>query len=297
MRLANIDGRAHAVSDDGGVDLADASAGRFGPSPDEIVGHLGDVVAWLAETQPELDPDLSTGALSVDPSRLGPPVTRPPQIFAIGVNYASHGAETGIALPTSPMVFTKFASSLAGPVADIPIIADTVDWEVELVAVIGRAGRDIPAERAWDHMVGFCIGQDISERTLQMANTPPQFSLAKSATNFSPIGPWITTLDELDDPADLAISCTGTPAGSWPEVLQESRTRHMVFDIPALVEHLSSYVELMVGDLIFTGTPEGVGFGRTPPRYLEVGTVLTSTIEGLGQLTNTCVTPRHERTP
>lgn len=291
MRLANIDGRAHLVTDEGGVDLAAASEGRFGPSPDDVVGDLDVVSAWFDETQPGLDPDLSTSALSADLSRLGPPVTRPPQIFAIGVNYASHGAETGIALPTTPMVFTKFVSSLAGPGADIPIITDTVDWEVELVAVIGTAGRDIPAERAWDHIAGYCVGQDVSERTLQMANTPAQFSLAKSVRNYAPIGPWLTTLDELADPADLAIACTGTPTGAEPETLQESRTRHMVFDVPAIVEHLSSYVELMVGDLIFTGTPEGVGFGLTPPRYLEVGTMLSSTIEGLGELANRCVAP------
>ncbi len=291
MRLANIDDRAHLVTDRGGVDLATASAGRFGPSVDDVIGHLTDVASWFDGTDLDLNADLSTGALLADLSRLGPPLTCPPQIFAIGVNYASHGDETGIAVPTTPMVFTKFASSLAGPAAKIPIITDTVDWEVELVAVVGTAGRNIAAERAWDHIAGFCIGQDISERALQMATLPPQFSLAKSARNFAPIGPWITSLDELVHPEDLAISCTSSRDGGAPETLQDSRTCHMVFDLPALVAHLSTYVELRVGDLIFTGTPEGVGFGCDPPRYLKVGTTLTSTIEGLGRLSNECVAP------
>ena len=137
--------------------------------------------------------------------------------------------------------------------------------------VIGKAGRNIDPASAWDHVAGFCVGQDISERTLQMANTPPQFSLAKSARNYAPIGPWITTLDELTDPADLAISCAASHKGAEPETLQASRTAHMVFDIPALMAHLSSYAELLVGDLIFTGTPEGVGFGLTPPRICNPG--------------------------
>lgn len=291
MRLANIDGRAHLVTAQGGTDLASASEGRFGPSTDEVIGRIADVAAWFDETDVDLDPTLSIGSLSADLSRLGPPVTRPPQIFAIGVNYASHGTETGIPLPLTPMVFTKFTSSLAGPAAAIPIIAGTVDWEVELVAVIGTAGRDISAHAAWDHIAGFCVGQDISERTLQMANMPPQFSLAKSARNYAPIGPWITTLDELANPDDLAISCTESRDGGAAETLQASRTRHMVFDVPDLVAYLSSYVELLVGDLIFTGTPEGVGFGRTPPRFLEPGMLLTSAIEGLGTLANECVAP------
>lgn len=284
MRLANVDGRATIITDRGGVDLERASAGRFGSHPDAAVVQILDVRRWVDEESPTLDPELSTSALQNDLGRLGPPVLRPPQIFAIGLNYADHADETGMELPSQPMVFTKFTSSLAGPGVDVPVLADTVDWEVELVAVIGRGGRDIAAADALDHVAGFCVGQDYSERRLQMVSTPAQFSLAKSLRNFSPIGPWLTTLDELDDPNDLAISCN-----NGDEVLQRSRTTSLIFDVPTLVEYLSSHVELLPGDLVFTGTPDGVGVGRRPRVFIQPGWTIESQIEGLGSLRNSFV--------
>lgn len=284
MRIANVAGRACLVTPSGGVDLFEASGGRFPESVDAAIGSFAQIAAWAESGDFTLDPDLSTTALLQDLSRLGPPISRPPQIFAIGLNYADHADETGLELPSQPMVFTKFASSLAGPGAEVPVLADTIDWEVELVAVIGTGGRDIAADNAWDHIAGLCIGQDISERRLQMASAPAQFSLAKSLRNYSPIGPWITTVDELDDPTDLAISCRRDD-----ETLQSSRTTSLIFDVATLVDYLSHHVELLPGDLIFTGTPDGVGVGRRPRVFIQPGWQIRSEIEGLGHMDNTFV--------
>jgi 2-keto-4-pentenoate hydratase/2-oxohepta-3-ene-1,7-dioic acid hydratase in catechol pathway len=256
----------------------------FSSLVDDVIPMLAEVGQWFAADEPELDPDLSTANLLADLERLGPPVTRPVQVFAIGLNYADHASETGLELPEQPMVFTKWTSSIAGPGAVVSLPAATVAWEVELVAIIGKGGRSIAAADALDHLAGYCIGQDISERRLQMASTPAQFSLAKSLQNFSPIGPWLTTLDEVADPMDLAIGCRRDG-----EVLQDSRTSHLIFDVPTLVEYLSARIELMPGDMIFTGTPDGVGVGRRPRVFIEPGWTITSEIEGLGQMRTTFV--------
>jgi len=186
MKLANVAGRACIVTPTGGVDLFVASDGRFAATVDAAIGSVHEIGEWFTATQPDLDPTLSTEALLADLSRLGPPINRPPQIFAIGLNYADHAEETGLELPSQPMVFTKFASSLAGPGAEVPVLADTIDWEVELVAVVGTGGRDIAAADAWSHIAGFCIGQDISERRLQMASAPAQFSGPGRSCDFVP---------------------------------------------------------------------------------------------------------------
>ncbi|WP_405729022.1 fumarylacetoacetate hydrolase family protein [Streptomyces sp. NBC_00028] len=284
MKLANLDGRATILTPHGSIDVESASGGRFPSHPDAAVACVAEIRDWLATTQPPADPKTTLAALTADPARLGPPVTHPSQIFAVGLNYLDHSAETGLTVPESPLVFTKFPSSLAGPGADIPLPAPTCDWEIELVVVIGEGGRDIPESKALDHIAGFCVGQDISERAAQMKGATPQFSLAKSHRAFTPIGPWLTTPDELDDPYDLALTCTLDS-----DTVQTGHTRDMIFDIPALISHLSSVCELRPADLILTGTPAGVGYSRTPPRYLTPGSVLRSTISGLGTLTNTCV--------
>lgn len=281
MRIANVDGRACAVTESGGVDIAAASNNQFPASVDDLIADLGAVAAWFRSSNIDLDPELSLDQLAQG-ARLGPPIQRPSQIFAIGLNYADHAEETGLELPDQPMVFTKFASSLAGARASVALSADTIDWEVELVVVIGEGGRAITKEAALEHVAGFCVGQDISERRLQMASSPAQFSLAKSLQGFSPIGPWITTLDELDNPLDLAIDCRNRT-----DVLQASRTTSLIFDVPSLIEYLTRFVELRPGDLIFTGTPDGVGVGRRPRQFIEPGWTITSSIEGLGSIHTT----------
>ncbi|MFJ9377191.1 fumarylacetoacetate hydrolase family protein [Streptomyces sp. NPDC101455] len=286
MKLANLDGRAVVVTPEGVIDLNSASNGRFSTSLDASVTRVAEIRQWLAATRPKADPTITLAMLEADASPLGPPVTDPRQIFAIGLNYRDHSAENNAPVPDAPLVFTKWPSSLAGPAAEIPLPTETVDWEIELVVVIGEGGRDIPSDKAFDHVAGFCVGQDISERTMQLAGVPPQFSLGKSYQAFSPIGPWLTTLDELDDPTDLALSSTYDG-----ESIQKGRTSDLIFDIPTLISHLSSVCELRPADLIFTGTPAGVGLACNPPRFMAPGGVLNSTIEGLGGLSNTCTAP------
>jgi 2-keto-4-pentenoate hydratase/2-oxohepta-3-ene-1,7-dioic acid hydratase in catechol pathway len=203
--------------------------------------------------------------VAIDAVELLPPIGRPSKIICIGLNYRAHAEETGGSVPTQPLTFTKFPSCLAGPRADIPLVPGSVDWEVELVLVVGA---------------GCTVGQDVSERQLQRAGKPPQFSLAKSHRGFGPIGPWVT--DEAE-PSDLAISCALNG-----EVVQASRTSDMVFGPDELLAYLGGICELRPGDLVFTGTPAGVGMGRTPPRFLQPGDVLVSTIEHVGTLVNRC---------
>ncbi|MGW6619593.1 fumarylacetoacetate hydrolase family protein [Nocardia sp. NPDC055002] len=284
MRLANLDGRATIVTDTGIVDLASASGGALPSDPDQAIAALRQVKSWYASHDPSLDTSRTIASLMSDLSQLGAPVPTPRQIFAIGLNYADHGAETGRSIPDEPLVFTKFGSAITGPGSSIPLPTSTCDWEVELVVIIGVGGRNIATADALEHVAGFCIGQDISERRSQMRGTRPQFSLAKSHAGFAPTGPWLTTLDELDDPNDLAIE-----AAVDDELVQASRTKELVFDVAALVAHLSTICELFAGDLIFTGTPAGVGHSRSPARYLVPGSTLSSTIEGLGEMRNPCI--------
>jgi 2-keto-4-pentenoate hydratase/2-oxohepta-3-ene-1,7-dioic acid hydratase in catechol pathway len=211
-------------------------------------------------------------------------VPRPGAVFAIGLNYRDHAAEAKLELPKAPMVFTKFPSCLAGPAADVPLSSNRVDFEAELVVVIGRAAQDVPEARALAHVAGYCVGQDVTDRRLQFSDKPPQFSIGKSLAGFGPLGPWLTSLDELRDPLDLAITCRVDG-----ETVQQSRTSEMVFGVPALVAWLSRHCALAPGDLIFTGTPAGVGSVRQPPRYLAPGQLIETEIEGLGRLANRCV--------
>ena len=202
-------------------------------------------------------------------------------MLAIGLNYREHAAESGYAVPAGePPVFTKFASCIIGPHADITLPpGGNTDWEVELVAVIGRRAFQVPAEQALSYVAGYAVGQDISERRLQMAATPPQFSLGKSLPGFGPIGPWLVTLDEFQDPNDLELGCSIDG-----EQVQLGRTRDLIFSVPELISKLSASIVLLPGDVIFTGTPAGVGLGRTPQRWLQPGEVLVSHIEGIGEL-------------
>jgi 2,4-didehydro-3-deoxy-L-rhamnonate hydrolase len=218
------------------------------------------------------------------PEQLGAPVVASPQVFGIGLNYREHAAESGVDAPDVPPVFTKFRSCLAGPSATIELPSDKVDWEVELVAVIGRPAERVPEEKAWSYVAGVMAGQDLSERTVQLAGPVPQFSLGKSFPGFGPIGPWLVTPDELPDRDDLRLRCSVDG-----RVLQDGRTRDMIFSVPELVARISAVCPMAPGDLIFTGTPPGVGMGRQPPEFLRPGATLVSTIEGLGELRNALV--------
>ncbi len=284
MKIGSMNGRAIIITEQGNIDVNKASEGRFSAVTDELVLHLGDLKAWYLDVQPVVTSPISVKDFEKDLSLLDAPISRPRQVFAIGLNYKSHAAEVDMDIPSVPMVFTKFPSSITGPGNAIKLPPGTVDWEVELVAVIGKGGRNISKSNALEHISAYCVGQDISERTLQLSDKPPQFSLAKSHEGFAPIGPWLTTSDELVDPEDLLIECNIDG-----ETVQEARTSMMIFDLSAQIEHLSSVCELYPGDIIFSGTPEGVGLSRKPPRFLEKGQTLNSSIEALGMLRNPCV--------
>jgi 2-keto-4-pentenoate hydratase/2-oxohepta-3-ene-1,7-dioic acid hydratase in catechol pathway len=215
----------------------------------------------------------------LDLRALEAPVPRPRQVFAIGMNYAAHAAEAGVDAPEFPPTFTKFPTCIAGPDAEVGLPSTFVDWEVELVVVIGERAYEVASGKGWTHVAGLMVGQDLSERVVQLRPPAPQFSLGKSFPGFGPIGPWIVTPDELENPDDLAISCTLNG-----EEVQKSRTSDLIFGVDALVHDLSSITPLLPGDLIFTGTPSGVGGARTPPRFLAPGDHLVSTIEGIGTI-------------
>jgi 2-keto-4-pentenoate hydratase/2-oxohepta-3-ene-1,7-dioic acid hydratase in catechol pathway len=274
----NLDGRLGADLDGRCIDLEARSGGRFSSDPMSAFDCWREIRDWLADqTVSDRDP-------VIDAARLGPPVPDPTQVFAIGLNYKDHAEEAGLPLPASPMVFTKFPSCLVGPQAEVPLTSDRVDWEIEQVVVIGSEADRVPASSAWDHVAGFCAGQDISDRRLQFSDKPPQFSLGKSARAFGPLGPALVSLDEFETPDDLRLRC-------WVdgELMQDSTTANLIFAVPELIEHISRYCVMRPGDLIFTGTPSGVGSVRDPRRYLAVGETIESEIEGIGRLSNRCV--------
>ena len=278
MRIASINDRATLIFENGGdlqgVDIEKWSNGKFPCNTRELLPHLDELKSCVK------DHDFASEIFPVSWDSLESPITEPRQIFAIGMNYQAHAEEVSIAAPEVPAVFTKFSTSLSGARTAIPLPSHSVDWEIELVAIIGRGGRNISREDALDHIAGYAVGQDLSDRALQFAaSSSPQFSLGKSHAGFAPVGPWMTTSDEVTDPGQLKMRCI-----VGEEVLQDGSTANLIFDIPTLVEHLSSVVELAPGDLIFTGTPDGVGFGRNPKRYLRAGEELVSTIEGLGEI-------------
>ena len=278
MRLINIDNRLHFSSNGSApIDVEKASAGRFSADPQAVYQRWDEFVEWASVDGDSVEPS-ATGPRAA----IGAPAPRPAQIFAVGLNYDEHAVESGFVRPEAPLIFSKFVSSITGPVTEVTLPDGDVDWEVELVVVLGRGGRDIPAERAWEYVAGLTVGQDLSERRRQHSGPAPQFSLAKSHEGFSPIGPELVTLDEFDNPDDLELG-----ASINGKEVQYGRTSQLIFPVPVLIEYLSSVVELYPGDVLFTGTPSGVGAGRVPPLFLKSGDVLRSYVEGIGDLVQT----------
>jgi 2-keto-4-pentenoate hydratase/2-oxohepta-3-ene-1,7-dioic acid hydratase in catechol pathway len=276
VRIANLSGRLVLVSPDGAtaIDVERISGGRFGPDPQAVFEHWDAFVSWAAET------DLSAGEpFAVE--ALGAPAPAPRQILAIGLNYSEHAAESGFQVPDAPTVmFTKWASCLTGPVTEVTLPAGGhTDWEVELVAVIGRRAWQVSEESAWEHVAGLTVGQDLSERITQASGPSPQFSLGKSLPGFGPMGPWLVTTDEFGDRDDLELGCSING-----ESMQKGRTRDLIFSVPAMISKLSQKLPLLPGDVLFTGTPAGVGMGRDPQRFLAPGDELVSYVTGIGEL-------------
>jgi 2-keto-4-pentenoate hydratase/2-oxohepta-3-ene-1,7-dioic acid hydratase in catechol pathway len=278
FRLANVAGRAALVADDHTYDLATVSGGAFAPDPMAAIvrfRELGDIARGLDAHEP-------SGLLA--DAELRSPVPRPVNVFGLGLNYADHAAESGLEAPTVPVVFTKFPSCISGPGDDVAIHGDAIDYEAEVVVVIGEGGADIPAGRAWEHVAGVTGGQDISDRALQFAASPPHFDLGKSRDGYGPIGPVLVSPDALDDRNDIPLRCAVNG-----ELRQEGSTKDLIFDIPFIVEYLSAILTLQPGDVIFTGTPDGVGMATG--HLLSVGDVIETTIGGVGRLRNVCVAP------
>lgn len=254
-------GRVH----DGGLDV----------SMLEVIGD------WPA-AKPQLEAAAKAGeGLALDSVRLLAPVARPGKIFAIGLNYADHIEESKMETPAHQVWFTKAVTSVNGPFdpVQIPKISQYVDYEVELVAIIGKGGKHIPADKAAEHIFGYCVGDDVTERFWQ--HRTPQWSLGKSFDTHAPFGPWITTPDEIADVHGLDIRCIVNG-----ETRQSSNTKNLVFNVFQQIEHLSQAMTLEPGDVIFTGTPGGVGAAMDPRQFLKAGDVVRCEIEGLGHIEN-----------
>ena len=228
----------------------------------------------IAKLREVCDGDLT----SIIPSRLGPPIHKPGKIVCIGLNYSKHAAESGMEIPKEPVIFFKSPSSVVGPFDDIIIPRDSekTDWEVELALVIGKKASYVDKDNAMDHVAGYVLHNDVSERSFQL-DRGGQWVKGKSADTFAPLGPYLVTKDEIPDPHNL---------GLWLKVngklLQDGHTSDLIFDIPTLISYVSQFMSLLPGDIISTGTPAGVGLGLNPPKYLEPDDVVELGIDGLG---------------
>lgn len=282
MKLATFDiggaPQLGAVTDGKIVPLNAAAPGL----PEDMIGLIA---AW-----PDIAGEVrrvaeaGAGALPLDQTRLHAPIRRPGKIMAIGLNYADHIAESKMETPSQQVWFCKMPTAANGPYdgIEVPKVSPYLDYEAELVAVIGRGGRHIDKAAAPAAVFGYCCGNDATERLWQ--HSTPQWVLGKSFDTHAPFGPWITTADEVPDPHALSIRCLVNG-----EVRQDSNTRHLVFNLWDQIEHLSKAMTLEPGDLIFTGTPGGVGAAMDPRQFLKVGDRVRVEIEGLGALDNPCV--------
>ncbi len=255
----------------------DDGATRFGIVDAEVVLDAGTDLGALAPGAP---------AGRLDALQLLAPVPRPGKVVCIGRNYAAHAAETGSPVPESPQLFAKWANAVVGPGVDVihhPITA-ALDYEAELVVVIGRTASRVAEERALDVALGYTCGNDVSARDLQFGDT--QWIRGKALDTFAPIGPWIVTADEVPDPQALGIRCIVNG-----ETRQDDSTANMVFGVARLIAFITEAITLEAGDLIFTGTPPGVGHGMVPPRYLAIGDHVRVEIDGIGAIEHSIVSP------
>jgi 2-keto-4-pentenoate hydratase/2-oxohepta-3-ene-1,7-dioic acid hydratase in catechol pathway len=254
-------------------------------------GHLPtDMLTFLQQGQAalELAQDIEQSAaadLPLAKVRLLAPITNPSKVVAIGLNYMDHCREQKVEPPKAPIIFAKFPSAIIGPSETIrwdPMLTNQVDYEAEMAVVMGRTARNVAEAEALDYVAGYTICHDVSARDLQMGDG--QWIRGKSLDTFCPLGPYLVTRDEIPDPHNLAIRCTVNDT-----VLQNSNTAEMIFRIPHLITYISRAFTLLPGDVITTGTPDGVGVFRSPKIFLKGGDVVTIEVEGLGQLTNPCL--------
>jgi 2,4-didehydro-3-deoxy-L-rhamnonate hydrolase len=281
VKVAVIRGRTTLLSGDRVVDAEQASGGSVPADPAAVFtawSALLSVAARLEQEGPGDAPVLDYGALER-------PVPVPVQAFGVGLNYADHAGESAMTLPDHPLVFPKFSSSIVGPNEPVATRSAALDWEAELVVVIGTDCYEVAAGNALSVIAGYTVGQDLSDRVVQFeGGANPQFGLGKSAPGFGPIGPWVVSADELGATPQLDIRCDVDGVTK-----QSSNTSHLIFDVPTLVAYLSHRVRLCAGDLIFTGTPAGVGWSREPRELLHPGSRIDTTIGGIGTLTTRVV--------
>lgn len=276
FKLANIKGRAALLNEESFYDLEKISEGNLSHDTTNALFHLEE----LDELDNKLNDLEATGKISE--AEFDAPVSFPKNCYAIGLNYRNHAEEANMTIPEVPMVFTKHTSCLVGATADVEMRSNYVDYEAELVVVIGLSGKDISKDQAWNHVAGLCVGQDISDRPAQFASTPPMFNLGKSFDTFGPMGPALVSPDSLPNKESLVIECKVND-----EIRQNDNTDDLIFDVPTIISYLSEIVTLNTGDVIFTGTPGGVGVSQG--KFLKDGDIITTSIEGLGTLTNKCV--------
>jgi 2-keto-4-pentenoate hydratase/2-oxohepta-3-ene-1,7-dioic acid hydratase in catechol pathway len=280
MRLAVVRNRLALVDERGAIDVAAVSGDKFSPDPQAAYEQWARFSAWHAANS-ETIRGAEASRYSAD--ELGAPVPQPRQVFAIGMNYRAHAAEAGLGTPESdPVVFAKYPSSVTGPAAAVELPSESVDYEAELVVVIGERAYRVARQDGWAHVAGLTLGQDLSERLVQFRGPTPQFSLGKSFPGFSPIGPVLVTPDEFGDPDNIEIGCTLNG-----QQMQKGRTDDLIFSVPQLIESLSAVVPLLPGDLIFTGTPSGIGWARDPKVVLRPGDRLVTHAEVIGEMTTT----------
>lgn len=250
-----------------------------------VEGTMIDLICDWGRLKPELEARaVGGGGVPLASVKLEAPVQRPGKIWAIGLNYADHIAESNMATPERQVWFTKAVTSINAPYDPIEIAKGTftADYEVELVAVVGQGGKHVSAADAPAAIFGYCVGNDVTERMWQHAG--PQWSLGKSFDTHAPIGPWIVTADEAGDPHSLGLRCFVNG-----EKRQDSNTQHLVFNIWQQIEHLSTAMTLEPGDVIFTGTPGGIGAAMDPRQFLKAGDVVRCEIDGLGHIEGTMV--------
>lgn len=282
MKLATFD--AGAAPQLGAV-IGDRIVPLNAAAPGLPVDMIGLIAAW-----PQVAGEVrriagaGVGAAALDSVRLLAPIRRPGKIMAIGLNYADHIAESNLGTPEHQVWFSKAPTAANAPYdpIQVPKVSQALDYEAELVAVIGQGGRHIARDAAAGAVFGYCCGNDATERAWQ--HRTPQWVLGKSFDTHAPFGPWITTADEVPDPHALGIRCLVNG-----ETRQDSNTRHLVFDVWDQIEHLSQAMTLEPGDLIFTGTPGGIGAAMKPMRFLKDGDRVRVEIDGLGALDNPCV--------
>ena len=274
-KLGSNSGRAIFIKDDKYYDVNTISDGDISSNSLKALSDT-EKLSQLYKNLNDYEPSGNLRDINLDPPII------PTNVFAVGLNYKKHAEESNLEIPPFPMIFTKHSTCISGPKSDICMKSDMVDYEAELVFVIGKGGKDISKEDAWQHVAGLCVGQDISDRPVQFHATPPQFNLGKSFDTFGPIGPYLVSTDLFDNKESLKLQC-------WvnDELRQETLTNDLIFDIPYLISYISEFITLNTGDVIFTGTPEGVG--ATQGKFLKDGDILKTTIEGIGTLENKCV--------